>query len=323
MRVAAAVVIILGAVLVYFVLEQRTLTREIRDFTKSVKKETDRLNKKYGEGFKQIQKINKRLAQSAPLTHKKFQNIVSEYQKSVVLVAAYLEIENQGGKKEWLPPFLGTGFFVHPSGLIATNKHVVAPELFYKSVICLMKKGAKIRRRQIAVWPHGSLFYNHSGVVNFDTAYSTFDRSLKLVKMAPHEFVNEKIECGSQSFNARIHKTDTNNDVAILKVLRGGPFQAVRPHRRPDLLRPLTPVISLGFPLGTKPFEKRRVLSSPCMGEIRKVEETILNSAPIFPGNSGGPMFIETGEVIGITTRGLKPTLNMAIKIEHAMKLIR
>jgi S1-C subfamily serine protease len=71
-------------------------------------------------------------------------------------------------------------------------------------------------------------------------------------------------------------------------------------------------------------MEHESVVSSPSLGNVRSVQDTIQVSAPIIPGNSGGPLIGIDGRVIGIATRVVTDTetLGMCIKVEHALKLI-
>ncbi len=46
----------------------------------------------------------------------------------------------------------------------------------------------------------------------------------------------------------------------------------------------------LGFPSGDTLHEAGRAEASVSLGTVRRVEETIQISAPLIPGNSGGPL---------------------------------
>ena len=64
--------------------------------------------------------------------------------------------------------------------------------------------------------------------------------------------------------------------------------------------------------------------SSPSRGHVRSVQTTVQVSAPVNPGNSGGPVIAIDGRVVGISTRVVTgtETLGMCIQIEHALALL-
>ena len=95
-------------------------------------------------------------------------------------------------------------------------------------------------------------------------------------------------------------------------------------------LRPGEPVLAVGFPFGIGPSASAGVISG--LGrEYRSTEGTriltnlIQFDAAVNPGNSGGPLVTNEGEVIGIVTGLLNPTeqrvfvgIGFAVPIENA-----
>jgi tetratricopeptide (TPR) repeat protein len=107
---------------------------------------------------------------------------------------------------------------------------------------------------------------------------------------------------------ASVQAKDSQNDIAVLKLAKSPSTQI------PDLkfgdsskVRPGDKVFTIGYP------------ASSILGENQKITDGIISSVtginddptmfqitvPIQPGNSGGPLFNEKGEVIGITTASL------------------
>jgi serine protease Do len=77
-----------------------------------------------------------------------------------------------------------------------------------------------------------------------------------------------------------------------------------------DALRPGDPIVAIGDPLGLE-----HTVSSGLVSAIRAVDEstTVLQiSAPISPGSSGGPIFDEHGNVVGVATAILRGGENIA-----------
>lgn len=111
-----------------------------------------------------------------------------------------------------------------------------------------------------------------------------------------------------EAIEAKIKSQDTQNDIAILK-LAHPPSKSSSELKFGDSskVRPGDKVFTIGYP------------SSSIMGKNQKITDGIISSVtgigddpsmfqvtvPIQPGNSGGPLFNEKGEVIGIITASL------------------
>jgi len=116
------------------------------------------------------------------------------------------------------------------------------------------------------------------------------------------KFLNEKI------FDAQVIAKDIQNDVAILKLNKTPSFQT-REMKFGDssMVRMGDKVFTIGYPhigiMGFKPKYTEGVISAVTgIGDNPNVFQT---TVPIQPGNSGGPLFNEKGEVIGLTTSSL------------------
>jgi S1-C subfamily serine protease len=111
-----------------------------------------------------------------------------------------------------------------------------------------------------------------------------------------------------QTVEAVVVAKDPKNDIAILKLAKSPPMSATS--------------IKLGDSSQARAGEKIFTIGYPAskiMGEKPKYSEGVINSmtglkddpaffqvsVPVQPGNSGGPLFNERGEVIGITTSSL------------------
>jgi S1-C subfamily serine protease len=141
------------------------------------------------------------------------------------------------------------------------------------------------------------------------------------------------VKTSDGDFPAKIAKIDPANDVAVIKVdgIFGClPLGATRDVALGD------PVITIGYPnidiQGVAPkLTAGEISSLSGMGDDPRVFQI---SVPIQPGNSGGPLVDQRGNVIGITTaqlsslgmlksRGSIPqNVNYAIKISYAQLLL-
>jgi S1-C subfamily serine protease len=124
--------------------------------------------------------------------------------------------------------------------------------------------------------------------------------------------------------------SDEFNDMAIIKI-SDEKFTSVQeiPYRFDTQTKDVgTEVFTLGYPMtdimGTEPKYTKGEISakSGYQGDIR----TYQVSVPMTYGNSGGPLFDYDGNVIGITSGGLKKgiadNVNYAIKILYLNVLI-
>jgi putative serine protease PepD len=123
---------------------------------------------------------------------------------------------------------------------------------------------------------------------------------------------------------------DTIRDLAVLRFERkaGVTFGKPLPIATDEELKglhKLDPVMALGYPLGLSVIKGTTVTASPVTGEIRNLQwevGVIGTSAPILPGNSGGPLIDANGRVVGVITRRFEATQGEAISAEHARKLL-
>jgi len=165
-------------------------------------------------------------------------DIVQKYTDGIV------RIEASGDK-------VGTGFILDPSGLIATNLHVVA--------------GSR-------------------------------DIKVKLHDGTPYEVTH-------------IAGIDPGRDLALLKIQPTKPLEPLRLGDS-DQMTAGDQVIAIGNPLGVFDYSVSSGLVSQVRAVCTPAEEkcppgglTLLQiSAPISQGSSGGPLFNQFGEVVGVTT---------------------
>ena len=118
-------------------------------------------------------------------------------------------------------------------------------------------------------------------------------------------------------YSATVKGTDSNNDVAVLKV-EAEELPPVTLGSSDDLVIG-DMVVAIGNPLGTLSATQTVGYVS---GKNREVttDNTVINmiqtDAVINPGNSGGPLFNMRGEVVGITTAKYSGTTSSGASIE-------
>jgi S1-C subfamily serine protease len=109
-------------------------------------------------------------------------------------------------------------------------------------------------------------------------------------------------------------------DLALLRVSASGLIPAAWGDDR--ALRPGQPLLALGFALDI-PGEPSLTGGRFSAHRTEKGVDLIQTDAPLNPGNSGGPIFTQCGEVVGIVSFGLVEGqgLNFAVAARHAREL--
>jgi serine protease Do len=119
-----------------------------------------------------------------------------------------------------------------------------------------------------------------------------------------------------------IAATDPARDLAVLSVTPARPLATV-PLGNSDEIQAGDPVVAISNPLGVLDY----TVSDGLISSVRQVsgELTILQiSAPISQGSSGGPLFNQYGEVIGVATfiSGAGQNLNFGIPSNYLRPLL-
>jgi len=276
---------------------------------------------------RELTALRRSQAQGGDGQAKSWKDIERRLRGSVVMIACVLEGKDKNGKIVHLNGF-GTGFFASSQGHIVTNKHVVEPWKFREMALRIAREGIEIDAKsyQLYAWRSGTRFVRKKrggGGWELDpsSGYSTSKNTLQMVRTAPDKW--EVISGPDESVRkVQIHDPGGNGDLAILRATASRILPI--PVGRSSQAETLNEVMVLGFPAGPSYLKQGLATPSPALGHVRKPDGTIDVSAPMIPGNSGGPLIDHRGRVIGVCTRGVKDTETMGscIRIEHAMRLI-
>jgi S1-C subfamily serine protease len=123
--------------------------------------------------------------------------------------------------------------------------------------------------------------------------------------------------------SGRVETTAAELDIAIVHISNPDPNQPTLRMGSGLRARAGQEVIALGTPLGLQNTVTRGIVSA-----VRQVGGITLvqTDAAINPGNSGGPLLDRSGDVIGITTMGMRSAvaqgLSFAIAIDYARSLL-
>lgn len=143
------------------------------------------------------------------------------------------------------------------------------------------------------------------------------------------------VHVGGYFHEAAVVALDPANDLAILKIPSwSGPHLALTPSSEVTYA---SPIIAAGFPdptvLGINPKISTGVVNA--LTGVRDDPRYVQISAPVQPGNSGGPLISETGRVVAVVAAGLNSmdrmthggylpqTVNYAIKSDLIYPLLK
>lgn len=244
------------------------------------------------------------------------------------LVFLWVEWDIEWRKQTYSMAGCGTGFVIDNRGTVVTAKHVVHPWKFAQTYLSLHQAGVSDWKQKgeprIKAWQAGDAFVLETSggrpVVSSTPRWSTEDASLFVRKFDDHLVNCNVLERAGGRLLAEIEE-GFEHDVAILE-LKGrqipGLTLASDEEIRQETLRPLTPILVSGFPLGSHVFENQKIIAQPTRGYVRKVERLIYHSVPSCPGNSGGPVLNEEGRVIGIVNGAYEQGQNMNLSLSAA-----
>ena len=180
---------------------------------------------------------------------------------------------------------LGAGFLVDKSGVILTNWHVT--------------NGAK----EIFVWP-----LPKEGAVETEVLFKDIDPYFGSVLAENKGQDLALVKVSGFAPSAKVVELGNNEDVSI-----GDTVYAIgHPNGLP-----------WSFTLGTV-SQIRKNKKWTYEDKSEHLATVIQTQTPISPGNSGGPLFGDSGKIVGINTWGADgQNLNFAVAVDHAKEFIK
>ncbi|MBT8347213.1 MAG: trypsin-like peptidase domain-containing protein, partial [Desulfofustis sp.] len=204
----------------------------------------------------------------------------------------------------------GTAFLVDSAGYLLTNRHVACPWLEDDTLYNIIGQIRAVDKSpqfeyQLYMWFEGDNAFNQlvgigaaeglEDVYDLGSAYSRGgSKRISIAGVArPPSRTSQKIRAPLQ------------DDFAVLKINRVPhglePLPLDREFKMEELER-LSPVIALGFPLGSR-IQADVINVSVTRGHIRRTFRNFFQvDTSIYKGNSGGPIIDRNGKVIGIAS---------------------
>ncbi len=267
----------------------------------------------------------------------------NKYARSVAFLATEYWLEADGGQF-YHNMSEGTAFLVDSDGYLLTGRHVVCPWLEDTNLFTMaeqLKAGGMtpVFKYRSFLWFEGAKAFNQgarmlpdpelSDVFFIDIAYSTeADPRLAIAGVAKPPMQTRQLVT-----------SPLRDDFAVLKidqVPEGLTPLPIDLGMDPQQIPKLSPIITLGFPLGRR-TQADTINVSVTRGNVRRTFENLIQvDASLHGGNSGGPVIDSRGKVIGIVSgvamdysqQGLMPMatpvwdLGMVLPIAKAVDLL-
>jgi len=218
----------------------------------------------------------------------------------------------------------GTAFLVDEEGYLITNRHVAAPWLLDRDLMMMIQQ---MRYQQLDLqfdykmylWFEGQKAYKRiptleessdlNDIYHLESAYQSHGKPRVEIAGIERSLVHQDY----------ISRSPLKDDFAVLKIdvvpdgLHPIPLDE---SMNAKSIKKLSPVITIGFPLGSR-TQVNSVNVSVTKGNVRRTfEDFIQVDTSIYRGNSGGPIIDVNGRAIGIATgimfdtiSGLMPVL--------------
>lgn len=204
----------------------------------------------------------------------------------------------------------GTAFLVDPAGYLLTNRHVACPWLEDGTLYDIIRqiRGAgktPLFDYQIYLWFEGDSAFNRlQGIGAGDEVEDVYDLNSAYRRGGSKRVAIAGVARPMSTTSQRI-RAPLQDDFAVLKINRvpNGllPLPLDREFDMAELER-LSPVITLGFPLGSR-TQADVINVSVTRGHIRRTFRNFFQvDTSIYKGNSGGPIIDRNGKVIGIAS---------------------
>jgi S1-C subfamily serine protease/antitoxin component YwqK of YwqJK toxin-antitoxin module len=207
------------------------------------------------------------------------------------------------------------GFMAYGKGEYVMEKLIVKEFLSEKE---LEKKTPKKKSGNNAEWKGNGtgFFINEKGYIA--TNYHVIEDA----KEIQVSFFQKQVK---KEFNAKVIISDKQNDLAIIQI-NDPEFQplSVIPYVfNPNIRDVGTNVFALGYPIADVMGEEIKFTDGKISSKTGiQGDITVYQiSVPIQPGNSGGPLFDNKGNLVGITSSGLNKEFYNADNVNYAIKL--
>jgi S1-C subfamily serine protease len=231
----------------------------------------------------------------------------NQYAGAVAFVVADYWLQ-QGSRQVYRNRSEGTAFLADDEGYLLTNRHVACPWLEDGRLMMMI---GLLRQRseplqfgyRLYLWFEGQRAFSQlpalSGSAEAEDIYIT---ESAFSSQGPDRVWIAGVAPAPSGTRARV-RSPLRDDYAVLKIDAVPPGLRALPlarNFRAAAIPKLTPLITLGFPLGSQ-TQAATVNVSVTSGHVRRAFENMFQvDASLHPGNSGGPFIDARGRVVGL-----------------------
>lgn len=212
----------------------------------------------------------------------------------------------------------GTAFVLSDDGKLLTTKRLVQPWKFDPQIAFLVSKyhlEFLPKENRLFAWPVDAALRGPDGQLNYTTAFSTDNQSLKTLKTTPDKMQNQDYQDPDSGERASVSiHAGGESDVALLQ-LTGSGFKPLSLADATTKVEPALKTALFGFPFGVSQAQ-----ADPQLLFVKATSEGSLVSLDrqLNPGESGAPLLAPDGKVVALADSG-----NQCIPIEVARTLIQ
>lgn len=242
----------------------------------------------------------------------------------------------------------GSGFFINKQGYIVTNKHVVrlSQQAYddkmqsirdneqqvkeYNAYITQKKRELKSDQKQLSAYKERmknadksvladmrATYRYYSGILQANkkklSEYSQLNADIKKqlskqkleIRQAQSQMTFKVILKDKTELQAKLIKSSDKYDLALLKLM--GDYTTPSLPSGQEYSQGMD-VYAIGSPLGFQDYVTKGVITGVERGYI-------VTDTQILPGNSGGPLVNENGDLIGVNTAGIRANNNLGSEL--------
>jgi hypothetical protein len=194
----------------------------------------------------------------------------------------------------------GTGFLVSTDGKLLTAKRTIQPWKFNPEIAYMMSQNhleLDPKSYKLAAWPVDAQVLTPAGQPDLETALSTENQKLKVVKTAPDQMENQEYQDpeSGESATLSLHASG-QNDIAVLQ-LTGKDFVPLALAEADTKLDSGMKTTLYGFPFG---LNQKQAQPRPLEVKADAGGQLITLERQLNPGESGAPLLTPEGKVLGL-----------------------